>query len=122
MRANIKERADGKPAGFGLVEYASAEDAENAIATMTDSELDGRQIFVREDNGGKAGGGGGGGGRGGSRPGPYDRPQGRGRGRGRGGGGGGRGGKKESGPPKSAADLDADMDSYFAKKGAAAEE
>mgnify|MGYP002828740194 FL=1 len=121
MRANIKERADGKPAGFGLVEYASAEDAENAIATMTDSELDGRQIFVREDNGGKAGGGGGGG-RGGSRPGPYDRPQGRGRGRGRGGGGGGRGGKKESGPPKSAADLDADMDSYFAKKGAAAEE
>ena len=121
VRANIKERADGKPAGFGLVEYASAEDAENAIATMTDSELDGRQIFVREDNGGKAGGGGGGG-RGGSRPGPYDRPQGRGRGRGRGGGGGGRGGKDKGGPPKSAADLDADMDSYFAKKGAAAEE
>ena len=69
VRANIKERADGKPAGFGLVEYASAEDAENAIATMTDSELDGRQIFVREDNGGKAGGGGGGA-AGGSRPGP----------------------------------------------------
>ena len=122
VRANVKTRQDGKSAGFGIVEFADADAAANAIEIMTDSELDGRQIFVREDNGGKAGGGGGGGGRGGSRPGPYDRPQGRGRGRGRGGGGGGRGGKKESGPPKSAADLDADMDSYFAKKGAAAEE
>ena len=35
--------------GCGLVSFASARDARNAINTLHDSELDGRMIFVRED-------------------------------------------------------------------------
>jgi RNA recognition motif-containing protein len=35
--------------GFGLVSFASARDAEDAIARLNDSEIKGRKIFVRED-------------------------------------------------------------------------
>lgn len=42
----------GRSKGSGLVDFTSAEDAERAIAELTDTELDGRQIFVRADRGG----------------------------------------------------------------------
>ena len=35
--------------GCGLVEFSSAEEAETAIETLTDTDLKGRSIFVRED-------------------------------------------------------------------------
>merc|ERR1712071_84552 len=62
---------DGRSRGCGIVEYATAEEAQNAITNLTDTELKGRMIFVREDRetaggGGGSGGGGGGGGTGGN--------------------------------------------------------
>lgn len=55
--------------GSGIVEFASVEDAENAIRTLDNTELDGRPITVRTDRGkiDKGFGGGFGGGRGGGR-------------------------------------------------------
>jgi len=35
--------------GCGIVAYATEEDAQQAIATLNDTELGGRKIFVRED-------------------------------------------------------------------------
>jgi len=40
---------DGRSKGCGIVEYGSAADAQNAIRTLSDTRLDGRLIFVRED-------------------------------------------------------------------------
>jgi RNA recognition motif-containing protein len=40
---------DGRSRGGGIVEYGSAQEAAVAIASLTDTELDGRMIFVRED-------------------------------------------------------------------------
>lgn len=78
----VMDRETGRSRGFGFVEMASEEDANNAIAQFNGQEYDGRNMVVnearpREDGGGGRGGnrGGGGGGRGGY-----------------GGGGGGRGG------------------------------
>jgi len=48
-RADIMEDRDGKSKGCGLVTFESAGDASRAINELTDSELDGRPIFVRED-------------------------------------------------------------------------
>uniref|UniRef100_A0A7S4C666 RRM domain-containing protein n=1 Tax=Chrysotila carterae TaxID=13221 RepID=A0A7S4C666_CHRCT len=50
LHADVMMEADtGRSKGCGLVVFANARDAENAIATLHDSELKGRQIFVRED-------------------------------------------------------------------------
>ena len=78
----VFDRETGRSRGFGFVEMASEDDANNAIAQFNGSEYDGRNIVVnearpREDRGGFGGGGGGGRGRGG-----YN-----------GGGGGGNGGR-----------------------------
>jgi len=35
--------------GCAIVTYSTAEEAQNAIETLTDTELDGRKIFVRAD-------------------------------------------------------------------------
>jgi RNA recognition motif-containing protein len=40
---------DGALQGCGIVTYATEEAAQNAIATLNDTELGGRKIFVRED-------------------------------------------------------------------------
>lgn len=62
---------DGRSKGCGIVEFSTNEEAQEAIKTLTDTELKGRMIFVREDRetsssggglGGRGGGGGGGGG------------------------------------------------------------
>lgn len=100
----ILDRDTGRSRGFGFVGFADDAAAEQAVAGMDGSELDGRKIRVnvaedRPRSGGFGGGGGGGrggfggGGRGGDRGG--DRGFGGGGGRGgRGGGGGGRGGDR----------------------------
>ncbi|KAF1793248.1 Nucleotide-binding alpha-beta plait domain [Phytophthora cactorum] len=40
---------NGRSKGCGVVTYATEEAAQNAIATLNDTELGGRKIFVRED-------------------------------------------------------------------------
>ena len=100
VHAEVMTMSDGRSKGCGIVEYATTESAARAIAELSDSELMGRQIFVREDREGgnsKAAGGGGRGGVGGVRgvregdggylAGPYHAA-------GFGGSGGGRGGPR----------------------------
>ena len=68
----ITDRFSGQSRGFGFVEMASAEEAQNAISQLNGRELDGRRITVEVSNpqgprtgGGRPGGGRpGGGGRG----------------------------------------------------------
>lgn len=68
----VFDRETGRSRGFGFVEMASEDDANNAIAQFNGSEYDGRNMVVnearpRDDRGGGGGGGGrrGGGGGGG---------------------------------------------------------
>ncbi len=68
----VFDRETGRSRGFGFVEMASEDDANNAIAQFNGQEYDGRNMVVnearpREDRGGGGGGGGrrGGGGGGG---------------------------------------------------------
>ena len=56
-RANVLASPDGRSKGCGIVEFSSAEGAQRAILTLNDTELMGRQIFVREDREGSSGGG-----------------------------------------------------------------
>ena len=50
---------EGRSKGCGIVEFSTVEGAQDAIEKLTDSELKGRKIFVREDReDGKRGGGG----------------------------------------------------------------
>jgi RNA recognition motif-containing protein len=94
----LKEKNTGRSKGFGFVEMEDDEAAKTAIATLNESEVQGRKLIVNEsqprpEGGGykKSGGGGyGGGGRSGG--GGYG-----GGGRSRGGGYGGGGGYKKGG-------------------------
>jgi len=56
VRADILASPDGRSKGCGIVEFESEEGAKRALM-LNDSELMGRQIFVREDR--ESGGGGG---------------------------------------------------------------
>ena len=72
----VTDRDTGRSRGFGFVEMASNEDAEQAISRLNGSSLDGRTIQVeraKSPGGASRGGGfgGGGGGRGGSRGGRW---------------------------------------------------
>ena len=49
LHADIMLGPDGRSKGCGLVTFASAHDATNAISTLHDSVLHSRSIFVRED-------------------------------------------------------------------------
>jgi len=49
LRANIITGPDGRSKGCGIVEFATPEEAQQAVLTLNDTELSGRQIFVRED-------------------------------------------------------------------------
>lgn len=40
---------DGRSKGCGTVQYATAQQAKNAIATLNNTDLSGRSLFVRED-------------------------------------------------------------------------
>jgi RNA recognition motif-containing protein len=48
-RANVLLGRDGRSKGCGIVEFATADDASQAVLTLNDTELKGRPIFVRED-------------------------------------------------------------------------
>jgi RNA recognition motif-containing protein len=48
-RADIMTGPDGRSKGCGIVEYSTVEEAKKAVLTLNDTELNGRQIFVRED-------------------------------------------------------------------------
>jgi len=63
----ITDRDTGRPRGFGFVEMANSEHADQAISELNGYMMDGRPLTVneaRERNSGGGGGGGGGGGRG----------------------------------------------------------
>src|SRR5947207_11893211 len=78
----VTDRDTGRSRGFGFVEMATPEEAEQAISKLNGTSLDGRTIQVEKAKAPGSGGGGsrgGGGGRGGF---------------GGGGGGGGRGGSR----------------------------
>ena len=47
--ARVVRYADGRSKGWGLVEFAEATSAQQAIAQYNDVELMGRKIFIRED-------------------------------------------------------------------------
>mmetsp|Transcript_2138 Transcript_2138/g.3769 ORF Transcript_2138/g.3769 Transcript_2138/m.3769 type:complete len:190 (-) Transcript_2138:60-629(-) len=49
MRAEVFQDGMGRSAGCGICEFETPQDAATAIATLNDSTLDGRQIFVRYD-------------------------------------------------------------------------
>lgn len=62
----VEDRDTGRSRGFGFVEMATKEDADNAIEQFNGKEFDGRALTVnearpREDRGGNRGGGGRGG-------------------------------------------------------------
>ena len=65
LHADIMSESNGRSKGCAIVEYASMEDAQRAIAELNDSTMMNRMIFVREDREGSAPVGGGGGFRGG---------------------------------------------------------
>ena len=56
VRADILASPDGRSKGCGIVEFASEEGAKRALV-LNDTELMGRQIFVREDRENGSGGG-----------------------------------------------------------------
>ncbi len=102
----LKEKNTGRSKGFGFVEMEDDEAAKTAIATLNESEVQGRKLIVNEsqprpEGGGggykKSGGGGYGGGGGRSGGGGYGGGGGRSSGGGYGGRSGGGGGYKERG-------------------------
>jgi RNA recognition motif-containing protein len=55
--AKVLQDRDGRSKGCGIVEFTTVEGAADAIEKLTDTELKGRKIFVREDReDGKKGG------------------------------------------------------------------
>ena len=49
INAEVKVGRDGRSRGCGVVEFDSAQAALAAMQSLNETELDGRQIFVRED-------------------------------------------------------------------------
>src|SRR5450755_3452067 len=95
----LKEKNTGRSKGFGFVEMEDDEAAKTAIATLNESEVQGRKLIVNESQPRPEGGGykkSGGGGYGGGRSGGGDGGGGR-SGGGGGDGSGGGGGYKKSG-------------------------
>eukprot|EP00802_Teleaulax_amphioxeia_P019767 Tamp_20013.p2 GENE.Tamp_20013~~Tamp_20013.p2 ORF type:complete len:215 (+),score=45.86 Tamp_20013:378-1022(+) len=51
VRADVFTERSGRSRGCGIVEYSADHMAKSAMATLNNTELDGRLIFVREDRG-----------------------------------------------------------------------
>lgn len=49
VRVDVMQTNDGRSKGCGIVEFATPEGAAEAVLALNDTELSGRQIFVRED-------------------------------------------------------------------------
>lgn len=49
VRADILSDASGRSKGCGIVEFSTVDEAQRAIHNLTDTEILGRRIFVRED-------------------------------------------------------------------------
>jgi RNA recognition motif-containing protein len=56
--AVVTDRDTGRSRGFGFVEMATTEEADQAIAQFNGKDLDGRQLRVEKASSGGAGGGG----------------------------------------------------------------
>lgn len=56
--SEVMTEGDGRSKGCGIVEFSTPEEAKEACTTMSDTELKGRMIFVREDRETSSGGGG----------------------------------------------------------------
>ncbi|KAL9183998.1 hypothetical protein ACHAXT_002084 [Thalassiosira profunda] len=57
VRADVLTGHDGRSKGCGIVEYATVEEAAGAVASLNNTDLQGRPIFVREDREKEGGGG-----------------------------------------------------------------
>eukprot|EP00522_Entomoneis_paludosa_P010273 CAMPEP_0172439406 /NCGR_PEP_ID=MMETSP1065-20121228/402_1 /TAXON_ID=265537 /ORGANISM="Amphiprora paludosa, Strain CCMP125" /LENGTH=300 /DNA_ID=CAMNT_0013188087 /DNA_START=73 /DNA_END=971 /DNA_ORIENTATION=+ len=55
VRTNVMTTPDGRSKGCGIAEFATVDDARKAVADLNETELSGRQIFVREDREEKSG-------------------------------------------------------------------
>ena len=58
----MRDRETGRSRGFGFITYNTEDEANNAVASMNEQELDGRRLKVNLANARGGGGGGGGGG------------------------------------------------------------